>query len=126
MLTEVCHDKCVERDLQPLTREQPVNTAKNAQDGARLDRAASGVWEGHYEKSNFDVCIFNPHTSTNRHDQLFQCYREHEHVKKREYEQRMEEVEHASFTSLVLLATAEMANEATYFFKRLASLLVRN
>ena len=39
------------------------------------------------------------------------------------YEQRVREAEHASFTPLVLAATGGMANEATHFFKRLASLL---
>ena len=39
------------------------------------------------------------------------------------YEQRVREVEHASFTPLVLSATGGMANEATTFYKRLASCL---
>jgi hypothetical protein len=43
--------------------------------------------------------------------------------KKRLYEQRVREVEHASFTPLVLSATGGMANEATTFYKRLASCL---
>ena len=42
-----------------------------------------------------------------------------------QYEQRVREVEHASFTRtpLVLSATGGMANEATVFYKRLASCL---
>ena len=39
---------------------------------------------------------------------------------KRQYEQRLREVEHASFTPLVLSATGGMAKEATVFYKRLA------
>ena len=39
------------------------------------------------------------------------------------YEQRVREVEHSSFTTLVLSATGGMANEATTFYKRLASCL---
>ena len=65
------------------------------------------------------------HAPTNVHDQLSQCYKKHECVKKRAYEQRVREVEHVSFTSLVLAATGGMANEATYFYTRLASLLAR-
>ena len=41
--------------------------------------------------------------------------------KKRQYEQRVREVEHASFTPLVLTVTGGMANEASVFYKRLAS-----
>ena len=43
--------------------------------------------------------------------------------KKRAYEQRVREIEHASFTPLVLSATGGFAREATIFYKRLASLL---
>ena len=35
---------------------------------------------------------------SNRHTQLPSCYRKHEQMKKRTYEQRIREVEHASFT----------------------------
>ena len=43
--------------------------------------------------------------------------------KKRAYQQRIQEVEHSSFIPLVLSATGGMGNEATIFYKRLASLL---
>ena len=51
---------------------------------------------------------------------LSSCYRKQETLKKRAYEQRVREVEHASFTPLVLSATGGMANDATAFYKRLA------
>ena len=44
-------------------------------------------------------------------------------LKKRAYEQRIREIEHSSFTPLVLSATGGMANEANTFYKRLASCL---
>ena len=50
-------------------------------------------------------------------------YLKHENKKKRLYEQRIREVEFASFTPLVLSATGGMAKQATIFYKRLASLL---
>ena len=43
--------------------------------------------------------------------------------KKRACEQRIHEVEHASFTPLVMSATDGLAKEATNFYKRLASRL---
>ena len=46
-----------------------------------------------------------------------------ENMKKRLYEARIHEVEHSSFTLLIFSATGGMANEATVFYKRLASLL---
>ena len=42
---------------------------------------------------------------------------------KRQYEQRVREIEHTSFTPLVLSATGGMASEAKMFYKRLASCL---
>ena len=50
---------------------------------------------------------------------------EHERLKRiHSYEQRIREVEHASFTPLVFSATGGLGNEAKTFYKRLASLLV--
>ena len=123
LLTEVCHDVCVEPDLQPLTGEQMNNATAITDAGARLDIAANGFWGGRFERTFIDVRVFNPHAQSNRHSSLSTCYRKHERIKKRAYEQRVREVEHASFTPLVLAATGGMANEATHFFKRLASLL---
>ncbi len=51
----------------------------------------------------------------------------HKLEKKRAYEQRVREVEHASFTPLVLSASGGLGKEATVFYKRLrlASLLAK-
>ena len=93
------------------------------EDGARLDIAANGFWGGRYERTFIDVRIFNPHAPSNRNSDLATCYRKHERSKKRAYEQRVREVEHASFTPLVLSASGGMAREATNFYKNLASKL---
>ena len=55
--------------------------------------------------------------------QLSSAYRKHERIKKRAYEQRIRDIEHASFTPLVVSATGGLGNEAKTFYKRLASLL---
>ena len=120
LLTEVCNDVCIEPDLQPITGEVLAGASSNAQDGARLDIAANGFWGGRFERTFFDVRVFNPHAPSNRHSN---CYRKHELEKKRQYEQRVREVEHASFTPLVLSATGGIANQATVFYKRLACCL---
>ena len=51
------------------------------------------------------------------------AFKRHENVKRRAYGQRIREVEHASFTPIVLAATGGLAQEATIFYKRLAALL---
>jgi len=102
-----------------LTGEALTGSSSNTQDGARLDIATNGFWGGRFERTYFDVRVFNPHAPSNRNSN---SYRKHELEKKRQYE-RVREVEHASFTPLVLSATVGMANQATVFYKRLATLL---
>ena len=87
-------------------------------DGARLDISVNGLWGGRHEKTFIDVRIFNPHAPSNKKSTLSSCYRNHERLKKRAYEQRVREIEHASFTPLVLSATGGFAREATIFYKR--------
>ena len=123
LLTEVCHDVCIEPELQPVTNEVLTGSTANSQAGARLDIAANGVWGGTFEKTYFDVRVFNPHAPSNRHPNPQSVYRKHEQIKKRAYEQRIREVEHATFSPLVLSATGGLAREATIFYKRLASML---
>ena len=122
LLTEVCSDVCIEPELQPITGEVLTGATSNVQDGARLDIAVNGFWGGQSERTFMDVRIFNPHAPSNQQS-LASCYRKQEAVKKRAYEQRVREIEHASFTPLVLSATGGMANQATVFYKRLASCL---
>ena len=103
--------------------QQLTGASSNSQDGARLDISANGVWGGRFEKTYFDVRVFNPHAPSNKNSTLSACYKKHEREKKRAYEQRVREVEHSSFTPLVLAATGGLGNEASSFYRRLASLL---
>ncbi len=123
LLTEVCHDVRIEPVLQPLTGEILSGASAITSDGARLDIAASGFWGGRREKTFMDVRVFNPHAPSNRQSSLTSCYRKHEQLKKRAYEQRVRETEHGSFTPLVLSATGGMGRETTIFYKRLTSFL---
>ena len=102
---------------------QLSGVSANQQDGARLDVAANGVWGGgRYEKTHLDVRIVNPHAPSNRNQGLAAMFTKHER-EKRKYEQRIREVEHSTFTLLVLAVSGGMANQATTFYKCLASLL---
>ena len=122
LMAEVCHNVCIEPTLQPVTGELLSGASAITDDGARLDIAASGFWGGRYERAFFDVRIFNPHAPSNRQS-ISTCYRKHENLKKRAYEQRVREIEHGSFTPLVLSATGGLGNAATVCYKRLASLI---
>ena len=123
LLSEVCTDVKIEPELQPLTGELLQNKTANTEDGARLDISASGLWGGRHEKTFVDVRVFNPLAATHKHQPISTCYRNQERAKKRAYEQRVRNVEQATFTPLVFSATGGMAIEATSFYKRLASRL---
>jgi len=119
LMSEICHNVCVEPTLQPITGKA---LSAITEDGARLDIAASGFWGGRFERAFFDVRIFNPHAPFNSQP-LSACYRKYENIKIPAYEQRVREVEHSSFTPLVMSLTGGLGNAATVFYKRLASLL---
>ena len=53
------------------------------------------------------------------------AYRKHESSKKREYAQRVRDIEHGVFTPLVFTTTGGMGREATTFYKRLADTIAR-
>ncbi len=107
MLTEVCNNVCTEPVLQPVTGEVLRGASANTQAGARLDIAAI---------SSVHILTLGYSTPTDPHT----IYRKHEQIKKRAYEQRIREIEHATFSSIV---TGGLAREATRFYKRLASML---
>ena len=123
VLTEVCHNVRVEPNLQPITQETLSASTANTSDGARLDIAMNGFWGGRFERTFVDVRVFNPYAPTNRNSTISTCYRNHETQKKRAYDQRIREVEHATFTPLVMSATGGLARQAAVFYKRLADLL---
>jgi len=123
LLSEVCHDVATEPHLQPLNGEVFPHRSANAEDGARLDIVASSFWGGRYERTFFDVRVFNPYATSNQHPQQQSVYRRHERLKRNAYEQRIREVEHASFTPLVMSLTGGLGPAATTTYKHLASLL---
>ena len=94
-----------------------------ADNGARLDIAVHGFWEGRFEKAFLDVRVFNPCARSNQQVSLNSVYRRHEQEKKRQYEQRVREVQHSTFTPLVMSTTGGMGKAAATFYKRLASML---
>ena len=124
-MTEVCSQVITEPELQPVSQEEFSLSSANIQDGARLDIAMNGFLGGRPERAYVDVRVFNPFAPSNTASSLTACYKKHENIKKRAYGQQIREIEHASFTPVVMSATGGLAHEATDFYKRLASLLSR-
>ena len=124
LMSEVCHEVCTEPHLQPLTGEALNGASAITTDGARLDVAANGFWGGRHERAFFDVRVFNPLAQSNSQP-ISSCYRKHENIKKRAYEQRVREIEHGSFTPLVFSLTGGMGPTASVCYKRLASMVAQ-
>ena len=122
LLSEVCHNVGTELGLQPITDEQMTYRTANREDGARLDVVAQSFWGRDRQCAYFDIRVFDPFTQSYLNTSLAQCYRRNEQEKKREYEQRVLEIEHGSFASLVFSTSGGMGNTATIVYKRLVSL----
>ena len=123
LLKRAAYQVAVEPHLQPLTGEQLHYRTAIADDQARLDVVASGVWGGWFERTYIDVRVFNPHASSNRSNSLAAGYIRQEKAKRRSYEQRIREVEHASFVPAIFSTTGGMGKHAAALYKRIASLI---
>jgi hypothetical protein len=67
--------------------------------------------------------MFYPNASSYRSQNLASVYRRHEQAKKREYGERIRNVERGVFTPLVLSTTGGMGREAETFYKCFADMI---
>ena len=125
LLSRVCSDVATEPPLQPLSGEVITPKSANRQDDARADIHARGFW-GRRQSAFLDVRVFHPNAPSYRNSSIPSVYRHHELQKKREYGERVREVEQASFTPLVFSTTGGMGGEALTFYRRLADMLSRH
>ena len=122
LLKEVCPNTCIEPGLQSLKGEAFRLRTTNTEEDARVDIRADSFWTT-AQGAFFDIRVFHPSAPSYRKKELPALYRMHENAKKREYGDRIREVERGAFTPLVLSTTGGMARECTIFYKRLADWL---
>ena len=120
-MSEICSGVTTEPYLQTLTSESLGGATAIRGDEARLDIVADGLWGGRRERTYFDVRVVNPYARSNRLESLPALYRRHEKMKRRAYDQRVREVEHATFVPLVFSLTGGAGISAAACLKRLAS-----
>ena len=123
VMTEVCHDVCVEPPLQLLLGETMSHATAVTEDEARLDIRVQGFWGNQHQRAFFDVRVFNPNAPSYRKVQFATAYHRQEKEKQRKYEQRIREVELGSFIALVFSTSGGIAKFTTIVYNRLASLL---
>ena len=122
-LNEVAHDVQVEPHLQPVTGERFTLRSTITDEQARLDVVASGLYGGRFERTFFDVRVFNPFASSNRKPTIAGSYKKHEDEKRRCYESRIINVEHASFVPVVFSTTGGQGKAAAALYARIAAML---
>ena len=117
---KVCNDVCVEPSLQPLTGETFDRACTITTDETRLDISAKGFWDCQQECTFFDVRVFNPFALSYRQTPLQALYQQQEQMKRRQYEDRVRQVERASFVPLIFTTSGGTSKLTTTALKRLA------
>ena len=121
LMKEVCYDVHTEPTLLPIEGEGPQIKGNQA-DKARLDVAGVGVW-GAYEKTFLDIRITHPNCPTHVNKPIKDVYVHHEQEKKRKYNERVLQIEKASFTPIVGTTFGGWGKEAERHHKRIATLI---
>ena len=123
LLGDVCGDVQIEPTLVPLSGETQFYRSANVSPEARLDVSARGFWGDRFSRTMFHVRIFHPNAPSVRMVPVASQYVKHEKAKRRQYEQRVRDVEGASFVPLVLSTSGGMGRSAAVTFKRLSAML---
>ncbi len=104
-------------------RATRIQVSKQRRWRARLDVVAENFWGRDKQCAFFYVRVFNPFAPSYRNTTLSQCYRRNELEKKRNYDERIREIEHGSFSPLVFSTAGGMGATANVVYKRLASMI---
>ena len=122
MLNDVAYDVRIEPHLQPLSGEIFNFQTTNREDDARLDISARGFWNKN-EMAFFDVRVFNPFAKSYMNTSLDTLFKSNENAKKREYNQRVIDIEHGTFTPIVLSAYGGYGRETNRFISEMVNKL---
>ena len=117
IIDDVAYDVQTEPHLQPLTGEI-LRPSANKEDEARLDISARGFWQ-RGEKAFFDVRVFNPFARTHLSTKLETVFKQQEASKKNQYNERVIQIEHGTFTPIVTSAYGGYGRETNRFLSAL-------
>ena len=118
-LNKVCRDVMVKPHLIPLTNEKFALKSASTSEEARLDIKAKAFWRKG-ETAFFDVRVTHVNSKSSKNLKTAQKFRRHEDAKKREYLERVLEVEHGNFTPLIFGTNGGFGQECSKFLKELA------
>ena len=117
LLKQTQNDVETEPPLQPLNGEQiPGLTG----DEVRPDIRARGVWRNG-QNAYFDIRVTNTNAEAQKHIEPMKILEKHEKEKKRQYNARIMNIEHGTFTPLVFSVCGSLGPECSKFHKHLAN-----
>ena len=119
LLKSIKRDVESEPPLKPVTNKTGYIATANLEDGARLDVRARGFWRDG-QNAFFDVRVTNADCASQQNSSVKAVLRKHENLKKNEYNRRVMEVEHGTFTPLIFTTTGVMGHECSIYHKNLA------
>ena len=122
MLSEICKDVEVEPPLINLTGETYEHKTAKTGEECRPDIRARGFWING-QQAFFDVRVFDPTALRYINQNIQQCFVKNENEKKRNYNNRIMNVDNGSFTPLVFSIHGSMGRECKTFYARLAELI---
>ena len=122
LLSQACTDVEVEPQLQPVTTEILPGRSANTSADARLDIRARGFWR-RGQNSFFDVRVTNPDCASQVNSSIPCILKKHEEEKKRQYNERVMQIEQGTFTPLVFTTTGSMGPECLQYHKSLVEKL---
>jgi hypothetical protein len=117
---KVFKDVGCEPILQGLDGEEMKYKSANKADDARSDVRVRGFW-GNKKNAFFDFRVFYPFASSHFRNSLASVYKSCSQAKKREYKERVEQVEDGSFTPMVMSTSGGMGPEMNIAMKFLAA-----
>ena len=105
-----------------LNGHEQLNKQANKNDESRLDISALGFWSTG-QKVFCDVRVFDQNALRYGRTELKKCFQKNEEEKKKFYNERVLQVENATFTPLVFSANGGMGRECGVFYNRLATMI---
>ena len=122
LLAKVGHDVEAEPHLQAVTAETMDHLTANTQDESRPDIKARGFWQ-RGQTAFFDIRVTNGTCKSQANKSTATIFEAHEAMKKREYLQRIVEVENGLFTPLIFGTNGGVGSECSKFISTLATKL---
>ena len=119
LMRDICFDVELEPKLQPLGGESFDSRTTTTKYTARLDIKANGLWETRFNRTFFDVKMFNPHAKFCSRT-IKEVYKLHEAQKRLKCVQPIVDIKNSSFNPLVFATTGGAAPNASKVMSRLA------